>query len=276
MAVYAVGDIQGCGEELEGLLDRIGFEPGRDRLWVVGDLVNRGPRSLHVLRRLRQLGDAVRIVLGNHDLHLIALAHGLADMRGKDTVGELLEAEDGPELVAWLRRQPLLHSEGDPGWTMVHAALHPAWDLEEAHRRAEAVAETLRGPRGPELAGSLSSKDLPTSEPDPDREWQWLRFNAAVLTRTRFCTADGEFAWGGTAPAEPRFQAWYAHPERRSRGTPIVYGHWAADGLTRTRDTLGLDSGCVWGGALTAARLDADPVTLWEWDCRGYWVPDGT
>jgi len=275
MAVYAIGDIQGCGEELEGLLRRIDFDAERDRLWVAGDLVNRGPRSLEVLRRLRNLGDAARVVLGNHDLHLVALAHGKAELRRKDTVAELLEAPDGRELVEWLRRQPLLYSAADPGWTMVHAALHPHWDLTEARRRADAVAEVLRGPRGPELAGSMSSGKIPTREPGTGEEWEWLRFSAAVLTRTRFCTADGEFAWGGTAPEDPRFQAWYAHPERRSRGTPIVYGHWAAEGLTQTPDTLGLDSGCVWGGALTAARLDRSPVSLWQWECPGYWTPEG-
>jgi bis(5'-nucleosyl)-tetraphosphatase (symmetrical) len=273
MAVYAIGDIQGCYDELAALLDRLGFDPGRDRLWLAGDLVNRGPRSLAVLRRARDLGAAVRVVLGNHDLHLIALAHGLTPPKGKDTVAELLAAPDGPELVEWLRHQPLLHSDEQLGWTMVHAALHPDWDVATAAARARRVEEALRGERGPELAASLSSKDLPTREPDPGDEWQWLRFNAAVLTRTRFCTADGEFAWGGDAPASERFRAWYAHPDRRSKGSAIVYGHWAADGLTRTADTLGLDSGCVWGGALTAARLDADEPVWWQQGCAGYWTP---
>jgi bis(5'-nucleosyl)-tetraphosphatase (symmetrical) len=274
MAVYAIGDIQGCGTEFEGLLARLDFDPRMDQLWVAGDLVNRGPRSLHVLRRIRNLGDAARVVLGNHDIHLLGLAHGRITARPSDTVGELLDAPDGRELVAWLRRQPLVYRDQAAGWTMVHAALHPRWDPEEAGRRAEAVEATLRGPWGPELAGALARKDLPTLEPDPADEWEWLRFTAAVLTRTRFCTADGEFAWGGTAPAEPRFRAWYAHEGRASRGHPIVYGHWAADGLTQTADTLGLDSGCVWGGALSAARLDSQPVAIWQWDCPGYLTPD--
>ncbi|KPV41079.1 hypothetical protein AN478_03950 [Thiohalorhabdus denitrificans] len=273
MAVYAIGDIQGCGEELEGLLGRIGFDSQRDRLWVVGDLVNRGPRSLQVLRRLRGLGDAVQVVLGNHDLHLIALAHGYAAFRRKDTLAELLEAEDGPALADWLRRQPLLHEAVDPRWTMVHAALAPGWDLAEARLRAEAVSQVLRDRWGPELAGSLSTATLPTHDPPPEREWEWLRFTAAVLTRTRYCTAEGEFDWGGAPPADPRFRPWYAHSERRWRGTRVVYGHWAANGLTRSGDVLGLDSGCVWGGALTAARLDADPPALWQWECPGHWTP---
>ncbi|HKJ70634.1 MAG TPA: symmetrical bis(5'-nucleosyl)-tetraphosphatase [Gammaproteobacteria bacterium] len=275
MAVYAIGDIQGCGEELDALLARIGFAPERDCLWLAGDLVNRGPRSLQVLRRVRELGNAARVVLGNHDLHLIALAHGRVAPRAKDTVSELLEAADGPELVEWLRNRPLLHRDPAPGWTMVHAALHPDWDVAEAERRARAVETALRGPEGVELAASLSAGDLPTAEPDPADEWAWLRFNAAVLTRTRFCSADGEFAWGGSTPSAERFRAWYAHPGRRSRGQPIVYGHWAADGLTRTEDTLGLDSGCVWGGALTAARLDDGEPRLWQQDCAGYLTPGG-
>jgi len=274
MAVYAIGDIQGCGTEFEGLLARLDFDPRVDQLWVAGDLVNRGPRSLHVLRRIRNLGEAARVVLGNHDIHLLGLAHGRITARPSDTVGELLDAPDGRELVAWLRRQPLVYRDQAAGWTMVHAALHPHWDPEEAGRRAEAVETTLRGPWGPDLAAALSRKDLPTREPDPTNEWEWLRFTAAVLTRTRFCTPDGEFAWGGTTPAEPRFRAWYTHEERASRGAPIVYGHWAADGLTQTEDILGLDSGCVWGGALSAARLDRQPVTIWQWDCPGYLSPD--
>jgi bis(5'-nucleosyl)-tetraphosphatase (symmetrical) len=273
MAVYAIGDIQGCDAELGALLERVGFRPERDRLWLVGDLVNRGPRSLEVLRRVRALGDAARLVLGNHELHLIALAHGQVAGKRKDTVAELLAAPDGPELVAWLRRQPLLHRDDTVGWTMVHAALHPRWDVATAEARARAVEAVLRGPEGVALAASLSSQALPTREPDPGEEWEWLRFTAAVLTRTRFCTADGEFAWGGDAPAAERFRAWYRHPQRLSQGSPIVYGHWAADGFTRTADTLGLDSGCVWGGALTAARLDAGGEQWWQHDCAGYWTP---
>ena len=170
---------------------------------------------------LGDLGDAVRVVLGNHDLQLIALAHGFAEPRRKDTVTDLLEAEDGQELVAWLRRQPLLYSAGDPGWTMVHAALHPQWDLEEAHSRAEAVAGVLQGPRGPEFAGSLSAGGLPTREPEPAREWEWLRFNAAVLTRTRFCTADGEFAWGGEALMQEAVALWVAEGRVSEEGRPV-------------------------------------------------------
>ena len=273
MAVYAIGDIQGCDAELAALLERIRFDPAKDRLWLVGDLVNRGPRSLQVLRRVRALGTAARVVLGNHDLHLIALANGRVAGKRKDTVGELLAAPDGAELVEWLRHQPLLHRDRELGWTMVHAALHPAWDLAEAEARARAVEAALRTPEGGELAASLSRGGLPTHEPEGSDEWQWLRFNAAVLTRTRFCTAAGEFAWGGNAPADARFRAWYAHPGRASKGRFIVYGHWAADGFTRTEDTLGLDSGCVWGGALTAARLDGGGQQWWQQACAGYWTP---
>jgi bis(5'-nucleosyl)-tetraphosphatase (symmetrical) len=274
MAVYAIGDIQGCGDELAGLLERIAFDPGRDRLWLVGDLVNRGPRSVAVLRRIRDLGDAAVTVLGNHELHLLGLAGGHRSPRKKDTAAAVLDAPDGEELLEWLRRQPLLHEEPDLGWAMVHAAIHPDWDLEEAAVRARRVESVLRSEDGPALAASLSTGDLPTREPHPERHpWDWLRFNAAVLTRTRFCTVDGEFAWGGDTPAEPRFRPWYRVAGRPTRGHRIVYGHWAADGLTQTDDVLGLDTGCVWGGQLTAARLDGGGIRLWHWDCAGYWTP---
>lgn len=276
MAVYAVGDIQGCDAELEALLTDIAFDPERDQLWLVGDLVNRGPRSLQVLRRVRGLADAARVVLGNHDLHLIARALGGATAKGKDTIAQVLAAPEAGELVDWLRHRPMLHRDSDLGWTMVHAALHSRWDPATAEARARAVETALRGPEGGALAASLSTGDLPTREPDPSDEWQWLRFNAAVLTRTRFCTAEGELAWGGEPPAA-RFRPWYAHPERAARGHAVVYGHWAAAGFTRTADTLGLDSGCVWGGALTAARLDPGGLVgpVWQQDCPGYRTPGG-
>ncbi|MEF8793885.1 symmetrical bis(5'-nucleosyl)-tetraphosphatase [Thiohalorhabdus sp.] len=275
MAVYAIGDIQGCGAELEALLENIAFDPGRDRLWLVGDLVNRGPRSLEVLRRVRALGEAAKMVLGNHDLHLIGRALSEARPKGKDTLAETLEAPDAAELMDWLRHRPLFHRDPGLGWNMVHAALHPLWDLATAEGRAQSVESALRGPDGGELAASLSSSDLPTREPDPSDGWQWLRFNAAVLTRTRFCTADGEFAWSATPPDE-RYRPWYAHRGRAAEGRAIVYGHWAAAGFTRSADTLGLDSGCVWGGALTGARLDPDGAVggCWHQDCPGYWKPE--
>lgn len=273
MAVYAIGDIQGCGEELEALLERAGFDPAMDRLWLVGDLVNRGPASVRVLRTLRGLGDRVRAVLGNHDIHLLALAEGGITPARKDTGIDVLEAGDAGELLDWLRTRPLFHRDGDLGWAMVHAGLHPDWDLEEAAARARAVESCLQGPDGPALAASLSAEPLPVREPDPAREWQWLRFCAGVLTRTRHCTADGELAWGANDPPDPRFAPWHTHPERRSRGTSIVYGHWAAQGLARGPDTLGLDTGCIWGGTLTAARLDSKELELLQVECPAYWTP---
>lgn len=274
MATYAIGDIQGCGEELEALLEKTGFDPAADRLWLVGDLVNRGPGSVRVLRTLRGLGDRVRAVLGNHDIHLLALAGGGIAPGRKDTGVEVLEAGDAGELLDWLRARPLFHRDEELGWGIVHAGLHPGWDLEEAGSRARAVERCLRGPEGPAFAASLSAEALPAREPEGDDEWQWLRFSAAVLTRTRHCTADGEFAWGANEPPEPRFRPWHAHPEGRWRGTPVVYGHWAAQGLARGSDTLGLDSGCIWGGALTAARLDSEPAELYQVGCPAYWTPD--
>lgn len=273
MAVYAIGDIQGCATELEALLERTGFDPDSDQLWLVGDLVNRGPGSAEVLRRLRGLGAAVRPVLGNHDIHLLALVLGGLPPRRKDTAVEVREAPDAEELIDWLRHQPLFHWDPDLGWAMVHAGLHPHWDLAEVRRRARAVEACLQGPDGPELAASLSADPLPERDPDPREEWQWLRFSAAVLTRTRYCTAKGKFFWGGTPPRGRGFRPWHAHPGRRSRATPIVYGHWAVQGLHRGEGTLGLDSGCIWGGSLTAARLDSNPATLVQVDCPGYWTP---
>ncbi len=274
MATYAIGDIQGCGTELELLLEQVDFDPVSDQLWLVGDLINRGPRSAEVLRRARALGYGIQAVLGNHDIHLLALTKGPVPPGRKDTALEVLEAPDAEDLIQWLRHQPLFHWDRDLGWGMVHAGLHPNWDVDEAQRRAQAVAHCLQGPEGPALAASLSTDPLPQRDPDPCEEWEWLRFSAAVLTRTRYCTAEGEFSWGSEAP-DPRFRPWYLHPKRRSQGTPIVYGHWAAQGLCWKANTLGLDSGCVWGGALTAARLDSEAMTFHQVSCPTYWMPGG-
>lgn len=273
---YALGDIQGCYEEFVALLERINFSPSQDHLWLVGDLVNRGPNSIEVLQWVRGLGERAHVVLGNHELHLLGIASGLIEPRRNDTLIQILEAHDGPELLEWIRSLPLIHSDTDLNWTMVHAAIPPQWDLQEAHWRAACVESALQGPSGLSLAASLAFDSLPTHEPDPESAaWDWLRFNAAVLTRTRYCTAEGEFQWGTQPPSDPRFQPWYTFPGRATQGQGIVYGHWAANGLTETEATLGLDSGCVWGGKLTAVRLQPGGKRgpLWQWECPGHLTP---
>jgi bis(5'-nucleosyl)-tetraphosphatase (symmetrical) len=260
MATYAIGDVQGCCDELEALLRALDFEPSRDRLWFVGDLVNRGPRSLDVLRLVRRLGDAAVTVLGNHDLHLLAIARGAAHLRPADhTLLPVLEAPDRDALLDWLQARPMLHHDATLGVTMVHAGLPPQWDIALARRCAAELEAALRG----EHSGRLLA-DMYGNQPDlwdealegVDR----LRFVTNALTRLRVCDTAGRLLLkykGPPAKMPAGVVPWFRVPGRRSSGARIVCGHWSALGYHDGDGVLALDTGCVWGGRLTAQRLDA-------------------
>jgi bis(5'-nucleosyl)-tetraphosphatase (symmetrical) len=270
MAVYAIGDIQGCYEPLRRLLDKIDFDPQRDRLWCVGDLVNRGPDSLKVLRFLKGLGRACIAVLGNHDLHLLGLVAGEQPYR-RDTLEDVLSAPDRDELIHWLRFLPMLHHNRDINWCMVHAGLHPSWNLSEAKARARSVEDMLRSDVWQEFCTLIHSRLFPRSDP-PDGDWEQTLFSAAVLTRSRCCTREGVFNWynRGTGPESDDELPWFlVQPRRWARECRVVYGHWAAQGLVLDQEhVLGLDSGCVWGGSLTAARLDSHEREIIQVRCK--------
>jgi len=272
MAVYAVGDIQGCYDPLRRLLEKTDFDPGKDQLWCVGDLVNRGPDSLGVLRFLKGLGDACICVLGNHDLHLLGQAAGESAYR-RDTLADVLAAPDAGELVTWLRHRPLLHHDEALGWCMVHAGLHPAWTLKKARKRAAKVEKRLRGDHWKDFCRELHHQAFPFSDPDHGKRARRL-FTIAVLTRARFCTASGRFNWDvrSNEPESARERPWFEHDHLAWRGeAKIVYGHWAARGLVLDQGyVLGLDSGCVWGGSLTAARLDTGKVLITQVASKAY------
>ena len=264
MALYIIGDVQGCHAPLQRLLQHIDFSPSRDTLYLLGDLVNRGPDSLGVLRHLAQLGNAAQCLLGNHDLHLLAMWEGVRQPGRRDTAQAVLQAPDAAGLMDWLRHRALaIHAYG---WLMVHAGVLPAWDIRQTLALAGEVEAALRGPN---LKGFLTT--MYGNAPDrwneqlrgPDR----LRVIVNSLTRLRFCTADGQMEFGssesvGAGPAG--YLPWFDVPGRASAGTPISFGHWStlsrgknmAD-ITLRHNTLPLDTGCVWGGCLTAARLTA-------------------
>jgi bis(5'-nucleosyl)-tetraphosphatase (symmetrical) len=268
MTLYAIGDIQGCAGRFNALLDAISFEPVRDRLWLAGDLVNRGPDSLGVLRRVIALGDSVTAVLGNHDLHLLAAAAGIRRPDAKDTFDDILGAPDAAELLEWLRNRPLLHHDAGAGRLLVHAGLPPGWSVGEAKRRAEEVCQRLRSP-----AWAEGLADMYGDEP---RAWSGRlapqdrrRYTINALTRMRFCDYRGELDFENTGPPGTQPSGlipWFDFPRRKNRDTHIVFGHWAALGLLRRPDVTALDTGCVWGGSLTAVALDppAEPVSI---DC---------
>lgn len=253
---YLVGDVQGCDDALQRLLAEIGFTPSRDRMVVLGDLVNRGPDSLSVLRRLRRLGEAVTCLLGNHDLHLLAIAYGVRPQKSGDTLTSILQAADRPSLLDWLRHRRMACLES--GWLCVHAGVIPQWNKDDVLARAAEVEDLLRSAALGEFLVQMYG-DAPERWSEGLQGAARLRFIVNTLTRIRFCSADGRLDLktkdsGNAAP--PGMHPWYAVSGRRSEGQAIAFGHWSTLGLVVRPDLLALDTGCVWGGALTAVRVD--------------------
>ena len=260
MATYAIGDIQGCYAPLARMLDRIAFDPAADRLWIVGDLVNRGPESLRVLRFLRDLGDAASIVLGNHDLYLLMVAAGFKRRDSDDTLFQVLEAPDRDELIDWLACLPLLKVHGEH--VLVHAGLLPGWTVTRAQALANEVGAALAGSKSREFLLNLAG-NRPDRWSDGLKGWDRLRVIVNAMTRMRFCTAHGHMdlrAKGAPNNAPPGTLPWFRIPDRFSRTHTIVCGHWSALGFYREPGMIALDSGCVWGGKLTAIRIEDDAV----------------
>jgi len=264
MTRYALGDVQGCYDELRALVERIGFSADRDRLWFVGDLVNRGPKSLEVLRYVRALGDNAVVVLGNHDLHLLALAYGSKDKRKSgDTLDAILEASDREALLEWLLARPLTFLDSDHGDLMVHAGVVPQWSTQLAMQLAKEVEVALRDdPR--KFLDAMYGNEPDCWSPGlagMDR----LRFVINVLTRMRICTAEGRIDAkfkGKPGEVKAPFRPWFEFEERASRDVRVVFGHWSALGYLNTGRVVGLDTGCVWGAALTALNLDAEAAPV--------------
>ncbi len=266
MAHYAVGDLQGCHSEFMGLLARIRFDPARDRLWLTGDLVNRGPDSLAVLREVRALGACVTAVLGNHDLHLLAMAWAPKTVRKREQDLEaVLDAPDAAELLEWLASRPLLNRDRALGWTLIHAGLPPQWSLAQAEKCAKEVEQALR--RDPAELLTDMYGDRPDRWSPGLKGAERLRFSVNCLTRLRFVDGEGRLllAYKGTVANAPKgAMPWFRHPARATKDDALIFGHWSALGYLAEPGLRCLDTGCVWGGALCALRLDRDeePVLL--------------
>ncbi len=255
MAVYVIGDVQGCDEALDRLLQQVGFNPGVDTAFFLGDLVNRGPSSEAVVRRIIQLGSSARCVLGNHDLHALAVFHGLRQLADGDTIGDLIRASDAPQLFGWLADLPMVMHEHNT--LMVHAGVLPQWSLSKIIATNRMFTQT-KGRKG--IRNMLSSmfSDHPRAWREDLAEADAVRVAVNAFTRLRFCAADGtmDFASkGGLDCAPPGHTAWFDAPGRLSATERIVFGHWSALGLVIRDDVLSLDTGCAWGGQLTAAEL---------------------
>lgn len=256
MATYAIGDLQGCFTAFRHLLDIIRFDPVHDKLWLVGDIVNRGPDSLSLLRHIKQAGDSMLMVLGNHDLHLLMVAAGMAKNHSSDTLQSILTAPDRDELLDWLRQQKLFHVENQ--FAMVHAGLLPGWSIAQAQQLANEVETALRHDSGRELLAHMYGNE-PNYWQESWRGYARLRVVINAMTRMRVCTPDGcmNFAFKGELQTLPTgYVPWFDHPQRASRDHIVVCGHWSALGLHITGNLIALDTGCVWGKQLTAIRLE--------------------
>ena len=256
MPTYAIGDLQGCHTSLLHLLDEIRFDPAADRLWLVGDLVNRGPDSLAVLRTVRDLGDAAISVLGNHDLHLLALAEGFGRAHKGDTLDKILEAPDCDELLHWLRRQKLAVREGS--FLMVHAGVLPGWTVDDTMQRAAEAEAALQGAHYRNFFAQMYG-NAPVAWNEDLEGIERLRVIVNAFTRLRYCSLDGEmeFHHKGSPGTQPvGWLPWFEVPGRQSAAATIVIGHWSTLGLINREDLIALDTGCLWGGRLTAVRLE--------------------
>jgi bis(5'-nucleosyl)-tetraphosphatase (symmetrical) len=259
MAIYAIGDIQGCYDEFRRLLDHIGFDPGQDQLWLAGDLVNRGPKSLETLRFVKGLGPAAVTVLGNHDLHLIATVVSLGKAGKKDTLGEILRAEDCEELITWLRHQKLFHHNDD--FCMLHAGLPPQWDFDTTLRMARETEQAMQSQDHERFFRSMYG-NKPVVWRDDLLKTEKLRFAINCFSRLRYCTVDGVMDFGpkGAPGSQPEhLLPWFEVPGRKSIDMRIIFGHWSTLGYFDGYNCYSIDTGCLWGGQLTALELSELP-----------------
>lgn len=277
MAVYAVGDLQGCLQPLKCLLEQVAFDPANDKLWLVGDLINRGPESLETLRFLYRMRESVVCVLGNHDLHLLAVAYNIERLKKGDTLRDILQAPDCNDLLTWLRQQPLLHYDAERNTALVHAGIPPQWSLKKALKYAGEVEHALRD-------DSLIKPFLDGMYGNDPAKWDSdltgiprLRVITNYFTRMRFCTRDGKLdlkSKEGLGTAPPGFAPWFSYKERKTRDTKIIFGHWAAlEGQCPEPGVFALDTGCVWGGAMTLLNVDTGQRLSCDCDEQGHPAP---
>jgi len=267
MATYAIGDIQGCYDDLIKLLEQIKFNETDDSLWFVGDLVNRGPQSLETLRFVKSLGHSAITVLGNHDLHLLAMFFGSG--KKSDTLEPILKAVDRDELLHWLRHRPLMHYDEKLNFNMLHAGLPPQWTIEQARDLATEVEEVLQGKDHADYFADMygDKPRLWTEELTGMKRWRYI---TNCLTRLRFCSTSGKLVLSEKGPpSESDYIPWFKHPERKSKEARIVFGHWSTLGLLQTDNIWSIDTGCLWGGSMTAIELDhPDGIKVHSYQCE--------
>ncbi len=269
MALYAIGDIQGCLDPLQALLEKLAFDPARDTVWFTGDLVNRGPKSLETLRFVKSLGASAVTVLGNHDLHLLAAACGVVEPRGKDTIAPIIDAADSAELLDWLRRQPLAHHDEARKLLMVHAGIHPLWDESRTMAAAREVELELRGDR-PEVFLNEMYGNKPRRWRESLGGAERLRCITNILTRMRYLDSEHrlDLKFKGPPGQQPEgLVPWFESAGRCALESRIIFGHWSSLGLIAEGPVVCLDSGCLWGRSLTALRFEPGPEAVFAIDC---------
>ena len=258
MSTYAIGDVQGCYDELRALLDKINYDPKQDRLWFAGDIINRGPKSLECLRFIKNTPNCF-MILGNHDLHAIAVAYGASKIKPYDTLDQILQASDRNELIDWLRQQPLIHHDKTLGFTLSHAGIYPDWNLQDAIQHAHEVEKVLRGDNIADFLNNLYGNEPSKWEPSLEG-YNRLRFIVNAFTRMRFCRQDNSLdlnAKGTLQSVTNDLAPWFKVTSRKTQSDKLIFGHWAAlECNANTENVFAIDSGCVWGRELTALRLE--------------------
>ena len=268
MAYYAIGDVQGCYDPLRRLLDKLKFDPTKDQVWFAGDLINRGPKSLETLRFIMSLGDSARSVLGNHECHFLAIAHGYKKPHRADTFDKMLEAEDIDSLIEWVRTRPFFYEDHKLGYSMLHAGVPPQWSIEDTRQHARELEKVISGKRLKKFLAEMYG-----NQPDIWNEKlsgnERLRFIINCFTRMRFCDKKGRLdlsVKSAIDTQEKHLMPWFKAPHRRTANSKILFGHWSTLGLHQENNVTCLDSGCLWGGALSAIKLGSPEQFITE-DC---------
>ena len=270
MAIYAIGDVQGCFDELTALIKKIAFNPKEDKLWFAGDLVNRGPKSIETLRWVKSLGNNAITVLGNHDLHLLAAYAGTREVKETSSLYHVIKAHDIKELIDWIRQQPIMHYDPNLNIAMVHAGLLPCWDIKKAITHANEVETALCSNHYQDFLNNMYG-DQPNYWDKNLKGWDRLRVITNSFTRLRYCSLDGIMELNEKGPLgsqKPGLKPWFEVKSRNSLDTKIIFGHWSTLGSYKGNNVIAIDTGCIWGGCLTAIRLDNKHSTKYQIDCE--------
>jgi bis(5'-nucleosyl)-tetraphosphatase (symmetrical) len=270
MSIYVIGDVQGCFDELQELVDYIAFNRKKDQLWFVGDLVNRGPKSLETLRWVKSLDNSAVMVLGNHDLHLLAAHAGIRKVGPTSSLYKVLHAKDRGELIDWLRKQSLMRYNKSLNFALVHAGLAPQWSIKDALRYAKEVETVLRSKKYKDFLYNMYG-DQPKQWDGRLKGWNRLRTITNIMTRARYCNHKGEMNFTDKGPPGTQtasFKPWYEIPSRKSQNTTVVFGHWSTLGHIHDHNIISTDTGCLWGGYLTAVRIEKEKLITYQVDCE--------